>query len=687
MKNILFLHDTNISLKRGAELTLTQLLAKGKALGFTSEVDLLLDLEQVKQKIQKADLVILSSTSRCKFEIQVLQYILQYKIAYVKIEFDYNFCIRRNILCTVDTGIKNCCNSEKFHLYRNIFANAKLNVFQSPKHYQDHYRFYGEAIVNGHIACPTVEVDKLQIQKKKKEEIPFFGELNYLKGGHAYVDYALAHPDKKFVVYGENKLQRTLPENIKFKAPVTNEEVLKILGQTKTIIIKPVWPEPSGRLAAEAFLSDCELITNDRVGTWSFDFYPNHKAKAIKEIGATISNLWTHFTALANTKKATNIPKFKRVLVRKNYGGLGDIFFTIPAVYKLKEVSESLTYALHPRLVHFFKTHLKEINVISENEVETSHYDKVIELGNYPKFSEVNHHLSYITSKKVKQHAIRHYIDGVSRLHPLISNENSRYPYFEKQTQTKNPYYTIHPGAGFLLKAWPASYFAQLVKLIHDYYPQLGIKIIKGPDDPDITPHLELKNYTLVDGDIDDVAQAVSGALFHVGNDAGITHLAAAFNIPIATIYGPTGPGSWGAFSDHTELIWGKRGNCNLKCNYNVIINCKDRVCLNKVSHQQMFYKVLKLLNKLKFKPTKYYFFNPEYTLTSIRNSYLFTGMENEYLVEFTDNESLEFFQENLKNKHIDISMLPVQFKEVFQGLVNLNLIEAIPEIAFPIKA
>ncbi|HRV55478.1 MAG TPA: glycosyltransferase family 9 protein [Mangrovimonas sp.] len=678
--NILFLHDTHLDLKRGAELTLTQLVSRGRQLGFHVSVDCLETFEQVKQEIQASDLVILSSTSRCQFEIDLLNFLLNSKIAFVKLEFDYNFCIRRNILCTVDSGIRNCCNTEKYHLFRTVFANAQLNIFQSPKHYQDHFLFYGEAVANHTVACPTVETEKLQISEEKTAEIPFFGDLNYLKGGHAFLDYAEEHPNDKFVVYGEHKLRREIPDNVTFKEPIENEEVLRILGKTKKIIIKPVWPEPSGRLAAEAFLSGCELITNDRVGTWSFDFYPNDKEKALQEIAGTIDNLWNKFETILKQKKPREIqPKLGKVLVRKSYGGLGDIFFTIPSIYKLKTVSDEVTYALHPRLIGFFQKYLEGVKVVSETEVDETAYDRVIELGNYPKFSEVSNHLKYITSKKVKQHAIQHYIDGVARLHRNISNKNEGFPYFSKQTNVTEPYYTVHPGAGFLLKAWPASYFSNLIKEIKKFYPELSAKLIKGPDDPDISVHLEGVKFSVVDGGIEDVGEAVSGALFHIGNDAGITHLAGAFNIPILTIYGPTGPGSWGAYSEHVELIWGKKGNCDLRCNYEVIINCQDRVCLNKVSHRQMFYRLVKLLSQMGYEPRDRYCFNPEFEMDQERESFIFKTTENEYLLEVKDLESLHFFENNLKDGILETEAIPQQFEEVLEGLLSLNVFAPIP--------
>src|SRR5690606_38487227 len=125
-------------------------------------------------------------------------------------------------------------------------------VFQSPKHYHAHRDFYGEAVSRHLIMPPTVAVEKLKPSDDKDDTmIPFFGDLNFLKGGHEYVSYAEENPHLNFKVYGSNRLRREIPRNISFHDPVSNTEVLEILGKTKQFICKPVWPEPSGRLAAE----------------------------------------------------------------------------------------------------------------------------------------------------------------------------------------------------------------------------------------------------------------------------------------------------------------------------------------------------------------------------------------------------------------------------------------------------
>ncbi|MBP6586069.1 MAG: hypothetical protein KA215_10440, partial [Flavobacterium sp.] len=503
MKKILFLHDTNTSLKRGAELTITQLVALGNQLGYTVFVDLLTNFDSTKSIIQESDLIVLNSTSRCRFEKKLLHYLIDEKIDYIKIEFDYNFCVRRNILCTVDRGIRNCCDNEKYHLYHHVFANAKLNAFQSPKHYQDHYAFYGESVANKIIMPPTVEVDKLQISENKNETvIPFFGDLSYLKGGESLLDYALENPQFTFQVYGKNELRRDLPPNVFLNAYISNDEVLKILGQSKYFFCKPVWPEPSGRLAAEAFLSDCEMITNDRIGTWSFDFYPNNKDKAKQEMKETPQVFWDNIDQILNQNQPKEVSNLGHVLVYKSYGGLGDIFFCLPSLINLKEVSKSVSFAVHPRLVSFFTNYFKEITIVDEEKVKEceSDFDKIIELGNYPAFRgyDLPYALKYSTHKKVKQHAIQHHIDGLAKFHKNCSNQYKEYPYFNRNTDFENPYYTVHPGAGFLLKIWPTENYAKLIEELYQLFPRLKCKIILGKEDPNpadfftkVMPHIE----------------------------------------------------------------------------------------------------------------------------------------------------------------------------------------------------
>lgn len=663
MKTILFLHDTTLATPRGAELTIQQLIKLGQEKKYHVILDYLNNFEKTKMLLNEADLVVLNSTSRCNFEIDLIKHLLSLNIPIVKVEYDYNFCIRRNILCTVDRNVKSCCHPEKFHLFRNLFAKASLNVFQSPKHFEAHKEFYGEAVAKKLIMPPTVEVNKLSISEEKVEDtIPFFGDLNFLKGGHEYVTYAEEHPNLKFPVYGRNRLRRQIPPNISFHEPIANEEVLRILGKTKQLICKPVWPEPSGRLAAEAFLSGCEILGNDRVGTFSFDFYPSDKEKAKKEMLGAPEHFWNAIeTILKDSSSEKEEKNLGNVLVYKSYGGLGDIFFAIPAIYKIAKVSSSLDFAVAPRLVDFFSKHLTEVNVVSEDVARKTEekYDNIYELGNYPAFRgyHIPHALKYPTHKKVKQHSIQHYIDTVSKLHLDIDNHLDGYPYFKRNENPSKPYFVVHHGAGFLLKIWPTDKYAKLIERLSEVYTNLDCKIIMGPEDPDIMqyfsnpmPHIEL-----ITGGMLDVGEAMAGALFHIGNDAGITHVAGAFNVPTVGIYGPTGPGSWGSFSECNELIWGKKGVCNIKCNYDVILNCDHKICLNSVTVSRVEEALYKVLQKAY--PEKHF----DYTINPQAE---FDFSDKECLIKLGENELLLEYHEPKMKQSIEQLLTEAKFNK-----------------------
>jgi ADP-heptose:LPS heptosyltransferase len=651
-RTILFLHDTDLSLRRGAELTINQLTALGEKKGFVVATDLLDDLESVKTKIIESDLVVINSTSRCTFEKQLLRFIIDSKKKYVKIEFDYNFCTKRTIACTIDLNQTMCCDGEKFHLYRELFAGASLNIFQSPKHYESHKDFYGAAVQNHLVMPPTVEVDAIRVSQTKDETtIPFFGDLSFLKGGKAYLEYAAEHPDMVFEVYGANRMNEPIPQNVFFKDMIPNGQVLEILGKTKYFFCQPYWPEPSGRLAAEAFLSGCEMIANDRIGTFSFDFYPTDIDRAKREMKEAPENFWDAISKILTVEKPTT-KKSGKILVHKTSGGLGDIFYSIPALYALKSAYADVAFAVEPRLVPFFQKRLKGIEIIDEtlSEALEKNYDKVIELGNYPAYMggfKLPHAIKYHTHDRIGQHAIQHYIDAVAKEHSEVSIAID-FPYFNRETDFENPYYTLHAGAGLLLKAWPLANFSTIVEQIQQHFPDLGCKIIVGPGDPDPSEFLQDKsNIELITGDLEAVGTAFSGALFHIGNDSGISHIADAYNLPTVGIYGPTGPGAWGNFSELTQTIWGKTGSCDRKCDYEVLTTCADRVCLSSIKTRTVMGAVFKLLGQA----------YPELLETEILNPALETQLtESDVTLHIDGNEfCIHFTEETVKEEVLQI--------------------------------
>lgn len=110
------------------------------------------------------------------------------------------------------------------------------------------------------------------------------------------------------------------------------------------------------------------------------------------------------------------------------------------------------------------------------------------------------------------------------------------------------PVIALHPGSGSPKKNWPLSSFLALAGKIQA--AGLGrVLWLAGEADAALARRLEqegaglalLKNAPLLE-----VAAGLSQCRGYVGNDSGITHLAAALGVPTLALFGPTDPAVWG---------------------------------------------------------------------------------------------------------------------------------------------
>lgn len=205
-----------------------------------------------------------------------------------------------------------------------------------------------------------------------------------------------------------------------------------------------------------------------------------------------------------------------------------------------------------------------------------------------------------------------------------------------------------------------------------------------GPDDPDLAKYFSkpMPHVEFITGGMEDVGEAMAGALFHIGNDAGITHVAGAFNVPTVGIYGPTGPGSWGSFAEHNELIWGKKGVCNLKCNYDVILNCEHRICLTSVTLERVLEALYKVLQRAYYPQNNSQLrLNPQVSIEFGKKDCLVKLGENELLLEYHSN-AMKTEVEKLLSSEISEEPKGGDLKMVTDVLVQQNIIFKIPTFA-----
>lgn len=100
-------------------------------------------------------------------------------------------------------------------------------------------------------------------------------------------------------------------------------------------------------------------------------------------------------------------------------------------------------------------------------------------------------------------------------------------------------YVVLHPGAGSRDKCWPAEKFATLARhMPHSIRPA----VVLGPVERERGPSREaFAGLPVLDQpSLSTLAGVLSGAHGYVGNDSGVSHLAAAVGTPTVVLFGPT---------------------------------------------------------------------------------------------------------------------------------------------------
>ena len=128
-------------------------------------------------------------------------------------------------------------------------------------------------------------------------------------------------------------------------------------------------------------------------------------------------------------------------------------------------------------------------------------------------------------------HATDFYLDQVGE-HAAVTG--SAIPRIPCQAARAN-FAVIHPFSGSARKNWPLEKFRQVARGLERSLP---VRWCAGPEDP------PLEDAVRID-DLYELACWLGSARLYIGNDSGITHLAAAVGTPVLALFGPTDPSVW----------------------------------------------------------------------------------------------------------------------------------------------
>jgi heptosyltransferase III len=129
------------------------------------------------------------------------------------------------------------------------------------------------------------------------------------------------------------------------------------------------------------------------------------------------------------------------------------------------------------------------------------------------------------------------------------------------------PAVAFHSGSGGAAKRWPSQAFASLIEasIRHGHLPIL----ISGPQDIDSTQSVisslprtdALGLQTLSNLPLGHLSTLLQYCRAYVGNDSGITHLAALAGAPTLALFGPTNPDYWAPVGRRVRVLTSPTGD------------------------------------------------------------------------------------------------------------------------------
>lgn len=111
----------------------------------------------------------------------------------------------------------------------------------------------------------------------------------------------------------------------------------------------------------------------------------------------------------------------------------------------------------------------------------------------------------------------------------------------------------LHPGSGSPAKNWPIERFQRLAGMLEDDGRRVAWCL--GPAERERGAGEELQGPVVSCDSLVELARVLAGTRLYIGNDSGITHLAAMLGCPTVAVFGPTDPAVWGPRGPHVRVV------------------------------------------------------------------------------------------------------------------------------------
>lgn len=243
----------------------------------------------------------------------------------------------------------------------------------------------------------------------------------------------------------------------------------------------------------------------------------------------------------------------RRLVIRP--GAIGDFIVSLPALESMKtDYLEIWTTRRNVPLVRFAdrvraidSTGLDLAGITQPAPDALRGFDEIVSWygTNRPEFRDTVSGLPFrflpaLPPADCRQHAVDFYLNQVAS---FAGNSSDGIPRIPCDSPSQD-FAVIHPYSGNPRKNWPLARFQDLARQLERVMP---IRWCSGDEDP---PHPGAARFS----DLYDLACWLAGARLYVGNDSGITHLAAAVGTPVLAIFRASDPAIWAPRGPHVRV-------------------------------------------------------------------------------------------------------------------------------------
>ena len=245
--------------------------------------------------------------------------------------------------------------------------------------------------------------------------------------------------------------------------------------------------------------------------------------------------------------------RYKRLIIRP--GAIGDCILSLPAMEWLRgsylevrapsQVLSLVTFADRTRSIAASGLEMLQWDPRPGLVEELRQFDSIVSWygANRPEFrklvGDLGLRMEFLTALPPKDsmvHAADFFLMQVGGTPPAM-------PRIPCSPEPGN-FAMLHPFAASAAKRWPLERFRELAQVLERSMP---VEWCAGPKDA-LDGAVRIEN-------LYELARHVAAARVFIGNDSGITHLAAAVQTPVVALFGPADPRVWAPRGDRVAVI------------------------------------------------------------------------------------------------------------------------------------